>query len=732
MKIDLQEAKRFLAALDPDATVFTFQVFDDTDRKDKAMARILHGTLDNLAPQLEQWNAKGAGIFVVVNKTDGQGRKTENIVHVRAVWQEDDTVGSAPALPVVPHVVVETSPGKFHRYVMTDGPVSEFRAVQERLVADYGSDTNAKDAARVLRLPGFYHRKDVPFLVRIAAMSGAARLPWEEVKRVFPPVARKDKAAKVPAPGLVSPLTPEEKNRIARALQQIRPDDYEPWLKVGMAIHDRAPGTEGFGLWDAWSAQSPHYGQTAEKWSSFHLNGNASGRITLGSLFFMAGMGDDPAAVGRIEELAGLTALVYAQQRKEVAKALGVGVGVLDAEVTKARRRLGFAGEEDEAQGKRLTFVDPEPWGEPVDGAALLDELVTVFERYLALPPHGALVLALWVIFTYAIDCAAHAPLLVLVSPVKRCGKTRTFEVLSWLVRRPLPTSNITTAARFRVIESCIPTILLDELDALLEGDSTGEIRGLINAGHTRTTAHVIRTVGEDHEARAFGVWTPKALALIGELTGTWDTVADRAVTIHMQRKPPGSMLPRLPRDGAEFAPLRRKIARWVMDHAEALRDADPALPEKLNDRVADNWRILAAIAEAAGGAWPERVVRAALDLSGAGSTAAGEEDGVRLLSDIRAVFTRLGIDRIGSKHLAHELGAIEDSPWANWNSRRSLWDRRIEPAQVAELLNPFGLIPGSVRLPSGENLKGYRLEKFREAFERYLPELFLAGKNLI
>lgn len=166
---DRFEAERFLKALDHSAAEFTFQTFDDDKaRKNPQLACVLHGTLDKHWDTLCRLNDKGAGVFVTINETDGNGRKKENIIRVRAIWQEDD--GEGKPLPIEPHIVVESSPGKYHRYILVDGcPLDAFRGFQERMVESYGSDPNAADISRVLRLPGFFHQKDRanPHMVRM-------------------------------------------------------------------------------------------------------------------------------------------------------------------------------------------------------------------------------------------------------------------------------------------------------------------------------------------------------------------------------------------------------------------------------------------------------------------------------------------------------------------------------------------------------------------------------------
>ena len=237
---DRDQADRFLRLLDEDAERFTFQTFDDSKaRKDNRLVRVLHGTLAEHWPELCRLNQAGAGVFVAVNETDLRGRKTDNIVRVRAIFQEADRPG-CPELPTVPHIVVASSPGKHHRYILVDGcPLDGFGPLQERMVESYGSDPNAKDLARVLRLPGLYHQKDPdhPRLVRITAESGELPLAYDEAMRIFPPVVRQ------PRPAPADTGAPANLAEVQSALSAIDPDlDYHQWVAVGMALHDWSGG----------------------------------------------------------------------------------------------------------------------------------------------------------------------------------------------------------------------------------------------------------------------------------------------------------------------------------------------------------------------------------------------------------------------------------------------------------------------------------------------------------
>lgn len=281
----------FLTLLAESVEEFTFQTFDDNkSRKDPSLTRILHGSLDQHFDELCRLNAKGAGIFVTVNQTDLKGRSNANILDVRAIFQEADRPGvPIPTLP--PHIVVETSPGKFHRYWLTHGgeiALAQFRSVMTTMVEQYGSDPNARDLARVLRLPGFYHQKDPaePFLVTIAEASYAQPYKWEQIT---------DSILPTPSDGVIQAKPKcggfaKDYLRVVSAIAVLDPDcDYLTWISVGMALHSGFESSaEGLALWDEWSVRGTSYrdGETAYKWSSF---GKGTGKqINIGTLFHFA------------------------------------------------------------------------------------------------------------------------------------------------------------------------------------------------------------------------------------------------------------------------------------------------------------------------------------------------------------------------------------------------------------------------------------------------------------
>src|SRR5262249_8978133 len=155
--------------------------------------------------------------------------------------------------------------------------------------------------------------------------------------------------------------------------------------------------------------------------------------------------------------------------------------------------------------------------------------------------------------------------------------------------------------------------------------------------------------------------WAPKALAVIGSLRATLE---DRSIIVPLQRKPRGIKIERLRRrDREEYGDLRRQAKRWAADNLDKLVDPDPQVPEALNDPAADNWRPLLAIADLAGGEWPERARAAALTLSG--EELDSDAIGIQLLKDIQTAFGE--DDVIRSVDLVVKLAEDPERPWADW-----------------------------------------------------------------
>jgi putative DNA primase/helicase len=295
-----------------------------------------------------------------------------------------------------------------------------------------------------------------------------------------------------------------------------------------------------------------------------------------------------------------------------------------------------------------------------------------------------------------------------------RGGKTTVLKLLGALACQPLAAVTLTPAVLYRVVEAYAPTILVDEADTFLAEND--ELRGVLNAGHDRHSAVVPRCVGDEFEPRVFHVFGAVAIAAIGKLP---DTLMDRSIVIEMKRKAPGEKVRKLRRRQREaLAALPRRCARWVADNLKSLSDSEPEVPDDLDDRAADNWEPLLAIADQAGGPWPLRARATAIHFSGERGDAVETGDtGVQLLADVRAVFADTGIDKSTTKALLAALAELEGRPWAEWNRGRGLTAR-----QLGALLRRFGIKPGTIRVGNATP-KGYLLADLSDAFGRYLPD---------
>jgi len=426
-----------------------------------------------------------------------------------------------------------------------------------------------------------------------------------------------------------------------------------------------------------------------------------------------------PSLTDEVARLAALAPLEYEAARKAEADRLGVRVGVLDDEVKRARPPSAEGA--GKLQGRAVAPPDIEPWPDPIDPAAVLDETVAMLQRYAALPDGAAEAMALWATHTHAPDSFAVSPRLVLNSPEKRCGKTTALRLTGMLSARAVDSANISTAALFRFLELTRPTLFIDEADTFLAEKQ--ELRGVLNAGYL-PNGQVIRCVGEGQEVRAFAVFAPVAIAAIGALP---DTLMDRALVVSMRRKRPGEKVERLRAGHDPAETIRRKLARLALDRADAWRKADPAAPPHLNDRASDCWRVLLAIADDAGGDWPHRARAACSALTG-GEREEGDTTRTRLLADIRAILAaRDQPERVSSKDLTDALADDESGPWAAFGR----FDKPLTPVALARLLKPFGIRPKTLR-HGATTWKGYETAAFEDAFARYLdptaPETPLAS----
>lgn len=409
-----------------------------------------------------------------------------------------------------------------------------------------------------------------------------------------------------------------------------------------------------------------------------------------------------------LKKLAALPLLEYERQRDDTAKALGCRTAILDKLVDASRPKTEL--QNDELQGRTVNLADVELWPEAVNGAAVLSEIADTFARYVALPDGAGDALALWTAHAHCFESFVCSPRLNISSPEKGCGKTTLRDVLAVFMPRPLATENLSAPVLFRVIESHKPTVLADECDAWLRDNE--ELRGMFNAGHRRG-GQALRCEGDGHEVRAFNVFAPAVLCGIGALPGT---LHDRSIIVRLERAKPGELRERFDSRRVEReTELCRKLARFCADNKARLEACDPALPSGAFNRLADNWRPLFAIAEIAGGDWPQRAAATFAKLT-AKTDADAQGINTMLLADVQHIFSEASAERMFSKSLVEALCAMTDRPWPEAHKGKP-----ISETWLARRLRTFGVSSKTLRTIEGR-AKGYEAADFADAFERYLP----------
>ncbi|GLG82043.1 MULTISPECIES: DUF3631 domain-containing protein [Acinetobacter] len=755
-----QDAARMLSFLHGD-DAHTFQTVPEGGQRQSA--QILHGHLDKCIATLTELNTSGSGVFVCVNETDLKGRKSDNIIRVRALCADFDAPDSHRvewllSLSLPPNMIIESSPGKHHAYwVFNVGEISltEFRPLQQRIAMVLGSDEKICDLSRVLRVAGFWHQKGEPFLTNICHIGDyyttdqIKDFVWSlksgshsELDSHFQTSSEMLKLGDMPPHikqakhittlwNTVAPLYSTSIEEIEEVLSFIPGDDRKIWVDVGIALRN-SNFENAYDIWCRWSAKSDKYDtyEQQKNWDTFE----GYNRVTLGKIYHLAAKHgykrssvdsltcgqnsvladvldtpEVPAAldihtvIGEIKKLAELTMIEYELKREGEAKRLGLRASKLD-EFVKLYRRTDV---------KDVFFEEVSMWHEVVDGTVLLEEIENTIKKFIISEPHIATAAALWIVFTWCIDVMKIAPIACITAPEKRCGKTQLLHLIGRLVKRPQTVVSITTSALFRMISEYTPTLLIDEADTFIKDNE--ELRGILNGGHDRQSSYVYRTVGDEHKVGRFNVWGAKAISGIGHLP---DTLRDRSILLELRRKKKTEVVERLRRAPEEsFSVLRQKLCRWAEDNMDVLKNSQTSLPDELNDRAQDNWEPLLAIADCVGGNWGEKARQCALIMNSTDQDP--QSVGESLLTDIKKVFDQRNVDQLSTDELIKGLCEDEASRWRTFD-----YGKAISPRQLANRLRTFRIKPCTVRAKSTtgkDTCKGYALKDFKDAFSSYL-----------
>jgi hypothetical protein len=376
------------------------------------------------------------------------------------------------------------------------------------------------------------------------------------------------------------------------------------------------------------------------------------------------------------------------------------------------------------------THTDPHP--EPVDGDALLHELVAAWQCYIVLPPGAAELLTLWAVTTHCLRRArfTHAPRLFITAASPDSGKSVLTAILAHLSHAPKTGTGMSDATFYRMVDETGCTLFISEADRLLSRGSTSPILRCLNSGHYRPEAWERKQEYDKATQTLVTVrYSTFAFVCLNGIGQKWidPALRSRGWVIQMQRKMPGDAIDYF--DVNDRAPalriLRAKIMRWCADHMTTIGAARPVIENMIN-RAADNARPLLAIADTIGGEWPVRA-RAAIRRLTPAST---DDDPVALLlyriaetladPDDPPKLHKIGADgpddpgRIASADLTARLRARDD--WPEYE--------RMTPHGLAAMFRDHGLGIAPRRSQFGgrgsSNPSSYWLRDFRAPLARY------------
>jgi hypothetical protein len=285
-----------------------------------------------------------------------------------------------------------------------------------------------------------------------------------------------------------------------------------------------------------------------------------------------------------------------------------------------------------------------------INGAELLDHVRAYLGRFARFPSAAALDAAvLWAAHCHARDSEGTmiwpaTPRLMLLSRERGSGKTTVLELVARLVPvchgidvEPSMAGVTYSLGREKAV------VAIDESDILFgAGKRKADLRAVLNAGYSRHGT-VLRMRGSKGErVPVYGAVMLAGLDVVEQATGgQLDTLLSRAVIIRMSAPPPGDDLPDV-NDPAQHAESiaergRKLLAVWSLVNRGKLAAVQPEMPEGVRLRAAQIWRPLLAVAEIAGGEWPERAAAACAELTMArDATPADQAD--QLLDELAAM----------------------------------------------------------------------------------------------
>jgi hypothetical protein len=239
------------------------------------------------------------------------------------------------------------------------------------------------------------------------------------------------------------------------------------------------------------------------------------------------------------------------------------------------------------------------------------------------------------------------------------------------------------------------------------------ELQGAIDTGHRKGSVY-IRCQGAEMIPTPFKVFAPVAIAGIGNPP---DPILDRAIIINMRRRTKSEKVApwRIAAGTRRAKPLVARLSQWAESPHKAIHE--PTIPPGIEDRPADVWEPLLAIAELAGDKWEKSARSACVAMAGAWAAETGDDLGLALLRDLRAVF---GTDqRVPTELLLRRLVTLPESQWRDVRDVRFV-QGGITDIALATMLRPYGIKPKNYR-DGTKTKRGYLRAMFADAWDRYL-----------
>lgn len=333
-------------------------------------------------------------------------------------------------------------------------------------------------------------------------------------------------------------------------------------------------------------------------------------------------------------------------------------------------------------------------------GHQVLDEARSFLSRFAILPSEATLdALTLWTAHTHAVQAFNASPRLAVLSEHPASGKTRVLELASLLSHDPTMEVDVTGPALVAMISQRHPTVFLDETDQIFGaggGESHRSLRAVLNSGYKQGATVSRRSGGAYVQQSIYGAVGFGGLGILPR------TLMSRSIVIRMaQRRPEQKIEPFYPKlHEPTGAAIGAALGSWASSVSLELAVSWPSLPEGVQDRPAEIWEPLLAVADAAGGEWPDRARAACTELALDVAAELVQAPGQRLLDDLRTIWGDSG--NLQTAVIVTRLFALPASPWA------AQWPVASAPRELAALLSPYGVAPVKVRIGE-KTAQGYR-----------------------